>query len=254
MTAAPNKREAKRSDRWIDGVKELADRRGDSEAVWRRAVDITRQFNIAPWIALGVAERIVALKDAPVLDRAARCGELQAAVLDKRKTLDELKTSMPYAAYLLAVELVDLLGRENWELRKVTAVSEGLLNEERKLDEQGLPLPVRTRPLADYAAAVRRVRRLVERTGCSLAMAIDVETGRLTEAFVEQYVRQRRKLVREEMGIPGPKPAFSRPGFASHPRDRADARRRPMGRPRPPRDAGFPAPRPENRDARTPGG
>jgi hypothetical protein len=253
MTGTSKKKAAERSERWIDGIRELARSRGDTDAVWWRAVDITRQLNIAPWIALGVAERIITLKDAPILDRAARCGELQAAVLDKRKTLEELKTSMPYAAYLLAVELVDLLGREDWELRKVTAVAEALLGEEKKLDEQGLPLPVRTKPLEEYAAAVRRVRRLVERTGCALTMALDVETGRLTEAYVEQYVRQRRRLVQEELGRFEPKPAFPRPSFAGRPHDRVERRRRPMGWPRPSRDYGPSVPRPETRDARASG-
>jgi hypothetical protein len=230
MTEKTNHKEKPgRSDRWIDGVKELARSRGDADAVWRRAVEITRQLNIAPWIALGVAERIIALKDAPVLDRAARCGELQAAVMDKRKGLAELRIAMPYAAYLLAVELVDRLGREDWELRKVTAAAEGLLNEEKKLDGNGVPLPVRTKSVEEYAVAVKRIRRLVERTGCSLAMAVEVEVGRLTEAYVEQYVRQRRRLVQEELLSQEPGPSSDRPAFDG-------TRREPPGESRGPAD------------------
>ena len=106
---------------------------------------------------------------------------------------------LPYAAHLLAVELVDLLGRKDWEQRKVTAVTEGLLNEEKRRDENGVVLPVRTRPIEEYAEAVKRVRRLVEQTGCALSMALEVAAGRLTVAYVEDYVRQRRRLVREEL-------------------------------------------------------
>jgi hypothetical protein len=190
---------APRSERWTEGIKNLARSRGDGDAVWRRAVDITRELNIAPWIALAVAERLVALKEAPLLDQAARCVELQSAILEKRKRIGELKTTLPYAPYLLAVELVALLGKNDWELRKVTNVVKSMLNREQKQDERGAPMPVRTRSLDEYVAAVRRVRRLVEETGCSLAMALDVDAGNLSEDYVHQYVRQRRKLVRDEL-------------------------------------------------------
>ncbi len=219
------KTDSSRSERWIEGIRDLARRRGDGDAVWQRAVELTRQLNIAPWIALAVAERLVSLKDARLLDRAGKCVALQEAVLDQRKPLAELKTSLPYAPHLLAVELVDLLGRTDWEMRKVTSVAEGLLNQEKRAGEKGGFLPVRTRSLEEYAVAVRRVRRLIEVTGCNLRMALDVEAGRLTEDYVQQYTRQRRRLVREE-GLAG--------GFA--PAGRAASPRRPeMGDARTPR-------------------
>jgi hypothetical protein len=220
MTPKPDfKNESKRSERWIDGIRELARGRGDGDAVWQRAVNLTRQLNIAPWIALAVAERIVPLKEASLLDRAARCEELQGAVLDKRKTMAELRTTLPYASHLLAVELVELLGRSEWELRKVTAVAEGLLNQEKRLDENGAALPVRTRSLEDYVAAVKRVRSLIERTGCNIRMALDVEAGRLTEDYVVQYVQRRRRLVQEELREQAPV-TRPRPGFAGPARGR----------------------------------
>lgn len=216
------KTDSSRSERWIEGIRDLARRRGDGDAVWQRAVALTRQLNIAPWIALAVAERLVSLKDARLLDRAGKCVALQEAVLDQRKPLAELKTALPYAPHLLAVELVDLLGRTDWEMRKVTSVAEGLLNQEKRADEKGGLLPVRTRSLEEYAVAVRRVRRLIEVTGCNLRMALDVEAGRLTEDYVQQYTRQRRRLVREE-GLAG---GFAPAGRAASPRrsEMGDAR------------------------------
>lgn len=250
-----NPPDPRRSQRWVEGLMDLASRRGDSEAVGKRAADITRQLNIAPWVALGVAERIVALQDAPLLDRAARCEELQTAVLDKRLSMEQLKTTLPYAAHFLAVELVDLLGRGDWEQRKVTAVTEALLHEEQRRDEQGAPLPVRTRSLEEYAAAVRQVRRLVEQAGCSLSMAVEVAAGRLTEAYVQDYVAQRRRLVREELRQQAPVPA-ARTGYDAPRRYPADGDRRsapqggPYGAPR--RERRSPPGRAESNDAGTP--
>ena len=100
----------------------------------------------------------------------------------------------------------------------MTAVAEGLLNEEKKRDENGAVLPVRTRPLEEYADAVKRVRRLVESTGCALSMALDVAAGRLTESYVRDYVRQRRRLVQEEMRLQDPAPFSPRTGFGGAPR------------------------------------
>jgi hypothetical protein len=240
MTPKPDfKTDSKRSERWIDGIRDLARRRGDGDAVWQRAVALTRELNIAPWLALAVAERLVSLQDARILDRAGKCEELQAAVLDQRKPLSELRTTLPYAPYLLAVDLVERLGRADWELRKVTSVAEGLLNQEKRVGEEGSLLPVRTRSLDDYVAAVKRVRRLVEVTGCNLRMALDVEAGRLTEDYVQQYTRQRRRLVREEGLQDATSSPRSRPGFP--PRAGGSA---PVGR--------YPSRRPEMGDARTP--
>jgi hypothetical protein len=190
---------AQRSDRWIEGIRKLASRRGDADAVWQRAVDLTRQLNIAPWLALAIAERRVSLKEASLLDRAGKCEALQAAVLDQHLTLAELRTTLPYAPHLLAAELVERLGRDDWELRKVTAVAAALLDQEKRPDGKGKLLPVRTRSLDEYATAVKRVRRLIERTGCNMRMALDVEAGRLTEDYVLMYTQQRRRLVREEL-------------------------------------------------------
>lgn len=232
----------RRSERWMEGLRELATGRGDGEAVWRRAVDLTRQLNIAPWLALALAERLVTLKDVPLLDRASRCDELQAGVLDKRLSIAELRTTLPYAAHLLAVELVDKLGRADWELNKVTLAAEGLLGMERRMGADGLPLPVRTRSVEEYAEAVKRVRRLIERTGCSMPMALDVEAGRLTEEYVVQYARQRRRLVQDEireMAPPRRYPTRDRdagPVGRGHPFGASRGPRRPyVGRPFPPR-------------------
>lgn len=193
-----HKHEGSRSRRWIDGLRDLARCRGDGDAVWQRAVDLTRDLNIAPWIALAVAERLVPLSEAALLDRAARCEALQAAVLDQRKSVGELKTMLPYAPYFLAAEVVEMLGRKEWDLRKVTTVAKHLLEHERQIDDAGRARPVRRRTLAEYAAAVKHVRRLIEQVGCTMPMALEVASGRLSEAYVQQYVRQRRRLAHDE--------------------------------------------------------
>lgn len=223
--------EGVRSERWVQGIRELARNRGDGEAVWRRAVALTRELNLAPWVGLAVAEGLISLEDASLLDRAARCADLQAAVLDKRKGVNELRHSMPYAPYLLAVELVDLLGRANWDLRKVTAVTKGLLGQKLPAGAGGTQGPVRTKSLEEYAAAVKRVRALVERTGCTLRMALDVEAGLLSESYVRQYLQQRRRLVQEERNAQTPRregrPSGARAAAAGHAGERPPPRRGP---------------------------
>jgi len=187
-----------RSERWIEGLTALAESRGDAEHIAHRAADICRKMNLAPWVALAVAERLVPLKDAAILDMAARCKELQAAVLDQRKTLDELRSQRPYAAYLLAADLVESLGAEGPGLPSAMEIAEGLLGAERQTGEDGSVLPLRNKALAEYVAAARRIREVMRRNGCELGLAIEVETGRCDEAFVRQYIEQKRRLAQIE--------------------------------------------------------
>ena len=181
-----------KSERWVAAVAELARERGDSDGVWQRAVEITRRLNVAPWIGLAVAERRVTLVEAAQLERAARCQLLQAAVLDKHKTLVELQTAFPYAPYFLAADLADAIAERGWTSREAVGIAEALLALEKQLDaDGGKPLPVRRRPLAEYVAAARRMRSLMAETGCEAAMAADVEQGKSDAAFVRAYMRQR---------------------------------------------------------------
>ena len=180
-----------KSERWVAAVSELARERGDSDAIWRRAVEITRRLNVAPWIGLAVAERRVTLSEAAQLERAARCQALQAAVLDKRKPLAELLTTLPYAPYFLAADLAEAAAERGWTSREAVAIADALLALEKQLDAEGKLLPVRRRPLAEYVAAAARMRALISQTGCEAAMAADVEQGKSDAAFVRAYMRQK---------------------------------------------------------------
>ena len=180
-----------KSERWVAAVAELARERGDGDGVWRRAIEITRRLNVAPWIGLAVAERRVTLAEAAQLERAARCQVLQAAVLDKHKPLAELLTAFPYAPHFLAADLADAVAERGWTSREAVGIAEALLALEKQLDAEGKALPVRRRPLAEYVAAARRMRALMSETGCEAAMAADVEHGKSDAAFVRAYMRQR---------------------------------------------------------------
>lgn len=193
-----NKHEKGRSERWIDGLTELAVQRGDDVSVVRRAVGLCRELNLAPWVALAVAERLITLKEARILDRASRCRELQEAVLEKRRPLADLMQLLPYAAHFLAADLMDHVKQPDWDVRRVTAILERVLGSERKFGEAEVSVKVRTRTVDAYADIVRRILGVMERTHCDVGMAVEVELGRLTEDFVTGYVRQKRRLEREE--------------------------------------------------------
>ncbi len=180
-----------KGERWIEALADLARQRGDADAVWRRAVQITRQLNVAPWIGLAVAERLITLADAARLDRVSRCQALQAGVLDKRKSIAEMSASFPYAPYFLAADLADALNDSRWTARQTLPIAEALLSLEKQTDAEGRPLPVRRRPLADYVSAAERMGALMTQTGCEASMAADVEQGKVDEAFVRAYMRQK---------------------------------------------------------------
>lgn len=190
--------EGQKPRRWIEALKTLSRERGNNEAVALRALELARQLNVAPWIALGVAERLITLKEAQVLDRAGRCRELQSAVLDKRRSLSELKTLLPYAAHFLATELMDAQPARKWDVRVVIRILEGVLSSEVSTKEEGMSMRVRTRPFNDYVADVERVLGIMRRTRCDVVMALDVAAGRVDEAFAADYIRRKRDLEKEE--------------------------------------------------------
>lgn len=185
------------SKRWEQGLIELAQGRGDAVAVGQRAVALARDLNIAPWIALAVAERILPLKEVQLIDRAARCKEMQAAVLDKKMSVAQMKVAMPYAPYLLAAELMPTLPGGLWTLRELTEVLKAILRAEHGRDEKGESLPVRMKTTSEYAAMVNRMMALMKETGCGRPMALDMVMGRMTESFVRDYAAHRRLLERE---------------------------------------------------------
>lgn len=184
--------------RWIEALKMLSRERGNSEAVALRALDLARQLNVAPWIALAVAERLITLKEAQVLDRAGRCKELQAAILDRRRPLAELRTRLPYASHFLAVELMDAQPARKWDMRVLTRILDGVLGSEVRTDEERMSMRVGTLPLEDYRAAVERVSGIMKRTRCDVGMALDVAAGRVDESFAADYVQRKRALEKEE--------------------------------------------------------
>lgn len=191
-------KEQARSERWVDGLLELARRRGDTDGVGQRAVALSRQLNVSPWIALGVAERLITMAQARELNRAGRCKELQAAILDKRRTVEELRFLMPYAAHFLASDLLETRRNDGWNDRVVIRILEAILGGEKKLGDDEMSFRVRTRSLEDYAAMVERVLAIMKRARCDVGMALDVEAGRMTEQFASDFTRQKRMLEMEE--------------------------------------------------------
>jgi len=184
--------------RRAESLKTMARERGDGEAVALRALELSRQLNVAPWIALAVAERLVTLKEAQLLDRAGRCKELQSAVLDKRRSLSELKVLLPYAAHFLAVEVCDAQPGRKWDARVVIRILDKILGAEMKTEGEALSLRVRTRPFAEYVSVVERVLAIMRRTRCEVGMALDVEAGRVAESFAADYIQRKRVLENEE--------------------------------------------------------
>ncbi len=188
----------KRSDRWEEKLAELARSRGDSAAVAQRATQLSRQLNIAPWIALGIAENLISMKEAQILDQVGRCKELQSAILDKRRSLAELRVMMPYAAHFLAVELKKLMKNKAGDIRVVIRILETVLNAERRTDIEDLSMRVRNRPVGDYVVIVDKILGIMRRTRCDVRMAQEVEAGHMTEQFAADHIRQRRRLAMEE--------------------------------------------------------
>lgn len=219
------KKSEEQTERWVGALLGLAKQRGNSDAVGQRAVQLSRQLNISPWIALAVAERLISLKEAHLFDRVGRCRELQAAVLDKRRPVSELRVTLPYAAHFLAVDLMDARPGSAWDVRVVTRILAGILGAEKKIGEDELSLQVRSRPIAEYAAAVERVLAIMRRTRCDVGMALDVEAGHTPEQFASDYMHQKRTLEIEERRMMAP-PLDDRFRF---PQRRADSEtRRPV--------------------------
>jgi hypothetical protein len=198
------KKAGERPERWSESLVELAKRRGGGEALAQRAVQLSRQLNVSPWIALAIAERLINLQEARVFDRVGRCRELQAAVLDKRRSMAELRVTLPYAPHFLAVDLMDARPGSGWDVRVVIRILAGVLGAEKKGSEDEPRLQIRERPLAEHAATVERVLAIMRRTRCDIAMALDVEAGHTTEQFAADYIRQKRVLEMEERRLMAP--------------------------------------------------
>lgn len=240
MSKAIQQGKQTRSERWAESLRELARGRGDSEALAARAVLLCRQLNVSPWIALAVVERRVSLKEARLLDRVGQCKELQPAILDKHRSLDELKVLLPYAAYFLAADLQEACPARKWDSRLLVRILEGVLGDERQTGGESVSLRVRGRSLAEYESAVESVLAIMKRARCDAGMALDVRAGRVSEQFALDYGRQRRTLELEERRLHEPAPP-DRPRFPARRGESAPAPRPVFSRPEHPRPAPFPA-------------
>ncbi len=197
MNGTDDRHEKGRSRRWAEALVQQAMDRGGTRAIGERAVGLVQEMNIAPWVALAIAERRITLAEARLLDAASRCKELPAAVLDQRIPLDRLQTLLPYASHLLAVELLPRLPPGQWSQRELTKVLQLLLQAEQRRDENGELLPVRTRTVGEYGKVIQCMSDLMDQTRCGLSMALDVALGRMTETMVRQLADHRKRLNRE---------------------------------------------------------
>lgn len=173
--------------RWLAALTALAERRSSPPAARQRAIGLCRQFGFAPWVALAVAEGLVTLPEAAALDRAAKCKELQNAVLYDRRTVEELRRTLPYAPYFIAADLLaaGLPGLQR--MSDALVIARGLLAPPTPAPAMILPgHQVRLRPAADYAGAARRILALAHNQGLPLIDALEVETGRLPLAVAQR--------------------------------------------------------------------
>ena len=86
---------------------------------------------------------------------------------------------------------------------------------------------VRSRPVEDYVVCVERVMAIMRRVRCDVNMALDVDTGRMTEEFAVAYIKQKRSLEMEERHMMA-RPEFEeRPHFPRRRGDLEPAGRRP---------------------------
>ena len=201
---------------WLDALGNLAAQRGDNARTVQRAAGICRQLRISPWIALGIAEGRVAMADVAVLDRADRCKDLQAAVLEKGRPLDELRALFPYAPYLLAAEIMERLGADDWRMSDALEVARGLLEAGRTMTADGLLAPLQLRPVAEYVRDAQAILRLRQAERLDLASAIEVHVGRMDVRVARRLVQMVRldadARLRRVRSRPGPPRRERRPG------------------------------------------
>lgn len=224
MTREPSSEEAA----WRQSLAVLASQRGDSDAVLGRAVALCRQLGVSPWIALGVAEGRITLADAALLDRAAKCKSLQAAVLDHGQTVAQLRTQWPYAPYFLAADLRAALQSASLRMTDSVTLATGLLERERVRDEEGRQSPVNLQPFDTYLARARQVLEFMRREGVDLATALAIEGGELDIRLARRRIELEREDTRRRQARQRQEQLFSR-------RRRAGAgpsRRRPPSGPR----------------------
>ncbi len=164
-------------ERWSESLRELAAARHDALAVVRRAEDLVRQLKLSPWIALGVAERLIPLADAEGLDRAARCKQLRDAVLVERRPLAELRVRFPWAPFMLASDLWPRMRTAGWTMHDLTDACRSMLRSEVTSREDGSPSPMRVKSLDEYQALLGQVqqRRRQDRHGTTSATEAVIE-------------------------------------------------------------------------------
>lgn len=199
--------------RWLEALTALAERRGTPASALNRATGLCRQFGFAPWISLAVAEGLTTLPDAAALDRAAKCKELQKAVLDERRPLAELRRTMPFAPYFIAADLLaaGLPGLQR--MSDALAIARGLL-----VHASAAPVllsggQVRLHAPSYYAKAAQRILALARNHGLPLADALEVDNGRMPlpvarrRAAIARSEAFRRSVQRGDRRGGAPRPA-----------------------------------------------
>lgn len=181
-------------ERWVSSLRTLAEKRGDAPGLVKRAAALSRSLKISPWIALAVVEGLVNLKEAAILDGAAKCPTLRDAVLDRRALIADLKCALPYAAYFLARDLLSISGSPVKRMSDALLVAQGLLENEKTFREDGTLAPVRLFPTAEYMVALRRIFTLKQRERFDLETAMEIELGQLSL----DLARRKQDVDREE--------------------------------------------------------
>ncbi len=217
--------EDRTDERWSESLRELAAARHDGLAVVRRAEELVRQLKLSPWIALGVAERLIPLADAEGLDRAARCKQLRDAVLVERRPLSELRVRFPWAPYMLASDLWPRMRTAGWTMHDLTEACRTMLRSEVTSLEDGSPSPMRVKTLDQYQALLGQVqqRRRQDRHGTTSATEAVIENR---PVIARPSERPRTSAFRPRSDRPPP--AYSRPTYGRppprYPGPRRDAR------------------------------
>ena len=204
-------------ERWIESLRELAAARNDAPAIVHRAEELVRRLKLSPWIALGVAERLIPLADAEGLDRAARCKQLRDAVLVERRPLSDLRVHFPWAPYMLASDLWPRMRTTGWTMHDLTEACRSMLRSEVTSREDGSPTPMRVKTLDEYQVLLGQVqqRRRQDRHGTTSATEAVIENRPLISRPSE---RPRSSSFRPHSD--GPPPAYTRPAYGRPPRER----------------------------------
>lgn len=175
-------------------IDELAQARGGTPAMIRRALILCGQFKFSPWIGWAVVEGKVALVDAARLDGAAKCPALQGAILDQNLRIADLENIYPYAPYFLAHDLMSTGGGPFRRVSEALFVAKTLLAGERVQGGGDDAMPrVRVQPIEHYRRLAEQILRLRENEGMPLEASTDVVLGIMPLAVARRRMALRRE-------------------------------------------------------------